>query len=81
MNTDHGMFLKVSGKMHAVESVEQAARVYRQIWDETVTKTGRIIRGAIIAVDGVEVYRISQNGKVWVGDYQPGQSPVFELAA
>jgi len=75
------MFLKVSGKMHAVDSVERAARMYRQIWDKTVQTSGRIIRGATIVVDGIEVYRISQNGKVWEGDYRPGQVPVFELAA
>jgi hypothetical protein len=74
------MFLKVSGKAHAVANIEAAALKYREIWDAAIMKN-RVIRGAVISVDGLEVYTVSQNGKVWAGQWSPTAKPVFELVS
>ena len=68
MQTDIGTFLKVSGKIIPVSDAKEASAAYLALWEKAISTTGRIIRGAVMIVDGQEVYRLSQNGKVWSGD-------------
>lgn len=66
--------LRIGKKTFAVTDLADASRVYQRERDKSKSGASRFPEGR------VGEYRISFNGRVWLGEWKAGQKPVMEAA-
>jgi hypothetical protein len=75
------MYLQVEGRRFPVGSIEEASQKYQAVRDQFGEGGSNTPPVTIVDPAGRELYRISNNGRVWPNlgrDWEPGDKPVFD---